>query len=485
MSYDDEISGKALRWIENGSETWQIFLGSLHGRMAEKGCMRCITQPRPQPLLVGAAAVLRQRQEDVKQWADWDERAYGIINAAMRDCSSAKLRLAQIVPDDIGCGRHAAVALATLAEKFDLVDMRTESNRRAAYESAKLGRNQSCTDFVSELKNLRARVLQLNPNAVDEPQSIIRLIDGLTGNKELVIQTLGQGITNALMLNPALTFDAACGLAVGFDNTPMGKDRLIGGGPNVLVVKCYNCRNFGHRAKDCKMPRRDLQKVSGLVAATTPEGPKVHCSHCLKEGHEEPNCFIAHPEKREQWQKDRNAKRHAYRAAREGGQKGGRGGNPKFPPGKGSKPVKPPSFNRSAALTVVGAAVQDLEERIVVDTGASEDIMILRSVEHFSVLEDRVSHVGTASEGSVLQILGTGTAGEFEGVLLAPVAAFNLASGSRVRSRGLLFVDSVPPVLVSETFKVVLTGKHVFGLPSFPLREFLDLPAGPEESPRS
>ena len=128
----------------------------------------------------------------------------------MRDCPSAKLRLAQIVPDDIGCGRHAAAALATLAEKFDFVDLRTETNRRAAYEAAKLGRNQSCTDFVSELKNLRARLLQLNGNAVDDRQSIIRLTDGLSGGKEIVIQSLSQGITNAAALNPAMTFDAAC-----------------------------------------------------------------------------------------------------------------------------------------------------------------------------------------------------------------------------------------------------------------------------------
>ncbi len=111
--------------------------------------------------------------------------------------------------------------------------------------------------------------------------------------------------------------------------------------------------------------------------------------------------------------------------------------------------------------------------------------MILRNVDSFSVVEDQISHVGTASEGSTLQVLGKGTAGQFDGVLLAPIAAFNLASGSRVRSRGLLFVDSVPPVLVNNVLKVVLTGKHVFGLPSFPLREFLDLPAGTEESPQA
>jgi hypothetical protein len=129
--------------------------------------------------------------------------------------------------------------------------------------------------------------------------------------------------------------------------------------------------------------------------------------------------------------------------------------------------------------------IPDLEDRIVIDTGASEDIMILRSVDHFSVLEDGVSHIGTASEGSVLQILGAGTAGRFEGVLLAPIAAFNLASGSRVRSRGLLFVDSVPPVLVDSSLRAILTGRHVFGLPSFPLRDFLDLPAALEDSPKA
>jgi hypothetical protein len=217
--------------------------------------------------------------------------------------------------------------------------------------------------------------------------------------------------------------------------------------------------------------------VAAAFAARA-SGQKV-CSHCKKEGHEEPNCFIAHPEKKEQYQNERAAKRQAHKA----GQK--TSGNPNYAPGMGGKPFKPPSFNRNGALTVVGAAVLDLEDRIVVDTGASEDIMILRSVDCFSVLEDRISHVGTASEGSVLQILGTGTAGQFDGVFLAPIAAFNLASGSRVRSRGLLFVDSVPPVLVNHVLKIVLTGKHVFGLPSFPLREFLDLPAGPEESPRA
>ena len=137
------------------------------------------------------------------------------------------------------------------------------------------------------------------------------------------------------------------------------------------------------------------------------------------------------------------------------------------------------------ALTVVGAMIPDLEDRIVVDTGASEDIMILLSVDHFSVLADGVSHVGTVSEGSVLQSLGAGSAGQFEGVMLAPIVAFNLASGSRVRSRGLLFVDSVPPVLVDRALKAVLTGRHVLGLPSFPLREFLDLPAAPEDSPKA
>ena len=111
--------------------------------------------------------------------------------------------------------------------------------------------------------------------------------------------------------------------------------------------------------------------------------------------------------------------------------------------------------------------------------------MILRSVDHFSAIADGLSHVGTASEGSVLHILGTGSAGQFEGVLLAPIVAFNLASGSRVRSRGLLFVDSVPPVLADSAFKAVLTGRHVLGLPSFPLREFLDLPAAPEDSPKA
>lgn len=464
--------------------------------MAEKSCLRCLSIPRPEVLLVGPIAAIRQRQEEIKLWDDWDERAYGIITSAMRDCTSAKVRLSQIPRDNIGCGHHAAAALATLAQKFDLVDLRTEANRRIEFYEAKLGRNQSITDFASILRNLRSRLLQLNADAVDEAQAIIRLIDGLMANGEIMVQTLAQGISTAMLLNPNLTFDAACNMAIGFDNTPVGRERLRGGG-HVMALQCHNCQNMGHISRDCPAPhKRSAKKVAALnshygpvdsvgAAGTTQRGSGVICSHCHREGHEEPNCFIAHPEKKDQWRKARSAKRTAYRSNRETGGKATGKGNPNYPAGKGGKSFKPPSFNKSGALTVVGATVQDLEQRIVVDTGASEDIMILRDVDHFSVVEDGLSYVGTASEGSVLQILGTGTAGRFNGVLLAPTAAFNLASGSRVRSRGLLFVDSVPPVLVDTKLRVVLTGKHVFGLPSFPLREFLDLPLEPGGTQRA
>ena len=257
-----------------------------------------------------------------------------------------------------------------------------------------------------------------------------------------------------------------------------------------MALQCYNCNHLGHIARDCPAPQKRSDRVAAVNAssaatdsviavATAQRGGGVFCSHCQKEGHEEANCFIAHPEKKDQWRKARTAKRNSYKSARTTARKATGKGNPNYAAGKGGKSFKPPSFNKIGALTVVGATVQDLEQRIVIDTGASEDIMILRDAEHFSAVEDGLSHVGTASEGSVLQILGTGTAGQFEGVLLAPNAAFNLASGSRVRSRGLLFVDSVPPVLVDPKLRVVLTGKHVFGLPSFPLREFLGLSLGP------
>ena len=192
------------------------------------------------------------------------------------------------------------------------------------------------------------------------------------------------------------------------------------------------------------MPRKAAALAAAVDAAVAAAvenrqaGARPKCSHCHREGHEEPNCFLAHPEKKAEWQKERNTKRNAYRAARETGTKGG--GNPNFPPGKGGRMSKPPSFRKVNALTFVGAMLPDLEDRIVIDTGASEDIMILRSVDHFSAIADGLSHVGTASEGSVLHILGTGSAGQFEGVLLAPIVAFNLASGSLSSSK------SRPPV---------------------------------------
>ncbi len=148
--------------MEHGNETWQIVKPKLIGRLAAKECLLGYTMLRPEPAPpLAAAAVRRQREEEIRKYDEWDMKAYGLICQSMLSCPSAQLLIAQIVPDGVGSSYHARALMTALDTRFDLVQVRTEAERLAEVYAAKLGRNQSITDFVSELMHLITRVHQL------------------------------------------------------------------------------------------------------------------------------------------------------------------------------------------------------------------------------------------------------------------------------------------------------------------------------------
>ena len=169
-----------LRWVVNGPDTWQIFLVKLRGVIASKGALKCLSTPRPEPLLIGTATAREKREELISQWDIWDEKAYGVISTTMLGNLTAQLRMAQIQPDDVGCGHHAAILLREMTDIFDHRDIRTGGNRRDQYKAEKLGRNQTLKEFVTVFENALARVFEVNPTALTVAETIADFSDAIS-----------------------------------------------------------------------------------------------------------------------------------------------------------------------------------------------------------------------------------------------------------------------------------------------------------------
>ena len=460
-----------LRWVVNGPDTWQIFLVKLRGVIASKGALKCLSTPRPEPLLIGTATAREKREELISQWDIWDEKAYGVISTTMLGNLTAQLRMAQIQPDDVGCGHHAAILLREMTDIFDHRDIRTGGNRRDQYKAEKLGRNQTLKEFVTVFENALARVFEVNPTALTVAETIADFSDAIS-NGEVALQSLVQGISNLQstqdMAGIQMTLQDAMKLAKDFDSSWSGRERikLMGRSASAVVavaaeVKCYNCGNTGHYQNRCPAGRK------------TP----TECNFCHRSGHTERECRQKNPELMQKFLKERSQSNRRSGGAHKAQHRAG-GGKPRFdyPRGGGGKPIKPPSFKIGSMLYSVGSLIPELSSRIVIDTGATEDIMILHSADHFDVLQEERGQMGTASQGAVLVTEGVGKAGGFDGVFYAPTVSFSIVSGGRVRGLGLMLLDSSPPTLLNSDREPVLRGTHVLGLPTFDLADFLRLP---------
>lgn len=218
---------KEIRWVENGPDTWQIFRTKLLGRLATKECLLGLMTPRPEPANPLAGAAIRsKREEEIKEYDKWDMKAYGLICESMLSCTTAQNLITQVVPDGVGCSYHARGIMAVLDQRFDLIEVRTEAKRVGEVFACMIQRNQSATDFVSDLTNKINRVGQINPQALDTNQQIVRLCDGLS-NGESELHALVQSITTMhLMRGAEMTYQQACRQVLEFDVSVIGRKRM-------------------------------------------------------------------------------------------------------------------------------------------------------------------------------------------------------------------------------------------------------------------
>ena len=132
-----------------------------------------MTNPRPpEPPNGATAAVRKHAEDDIRKYDEMDMKAFGLITQSMISCPSGQQILAQMVPDEIGCGLHARPAMALLDARFDRRDVRTLAERLGEVYAAKLAPNISITDFVSELTNLITRVLEINLDSMNMEQQM-------------------------------------------------------------------------------------------------------------------------------------------------------------------------------------------------------------------------------------------------------------------------------------------------------------------------
>jgi hypothetical protein len=68
-------------------------------------------------------------EDDIRKYDEMDMKAFGLITQSMLSCPPGQLILAQMVPDEIGCGLHARPAMALLDTRFDRRDVRTLAER--------------------------------------------------------------------------------------------------------------------------------------------------------------------------------------------------------------------------------------------------------------------------------------------------------------------------------------------------------------------
>lgn len=355
MYKKEESLTTELRWRLGGSDTWQIFWSKLEGELAAGKCLKCLVRPRPEPLLPGQGITITQRnkrEEDIEKWDEWDEKAFGLISKAMLDSNEAQLIIAQIPRDAVGCGRHAATLATALHQQFELIDNRTESNRRDELWDLKIKPGEACIDFMSQFTNLRSRLLQVNPTAITEQQSIIRLCDALTNQDDATLLPMVQNINGFLFMNPNLGFEGICQYVRQFDSSKAGKERISSTGIVSVVTKCFKCRKFGHKANECptsSIPGSLRVNLSGGSEGSFAQPGMKQCSHCNKTGHVAQDCFGLHPEKLNEFRRGRQQKRKAFKSAisamMKGMKKSGEDSESEEQnTGQGFKIQKPPSF---------------------------------------------------------------------------------------------------------------------------------------------
>jgi hypothetical protein len=242
-------------------------------------------------------------------------------------------------------------------------------------------------------------------------------------------------------MTPEISWLTVKRLVSRFDDTALGQERLAekGGADNLMVIE---------------------------------GNPPLKCEFCHKPGHPKDSCWTADPSKTPQWFREE-----------------------KPPPRPGKKPTFefPKADDDMSTLWDMSAAYKAWDDQnlfddfsplervtylmdfIVVDTGASNLLLLLRDPEEISELQVVDKHVGTAHPEGRLAIRGIEKAGE-QTVYHCPDIRRPVIALERLHSWRLnliLLYDERPQIRSGET--VVLRGFYHRGMPVFHLEHILQL----------
>jgi hypothetical protein len=329
--------------------------------------------------------------------------------------------------------------LRALTEHFDpqselLSIVRMEEAKRVVFRE-----HESVSSFMVRFDDAINHVDMVRPTPIPQFEKRQMLDTAMTNSRDLALQAL---TTHLQMAPPGGTWDELKAVVIRFDMTTAGMRRIV---KNPVVSALED----SGKPRD-KRKRGDQHPL---------------CTECDRR-HGGDTCWKTHPELKPDWVKKRDADNQRKKNK----------GPPQFTFGESNPDTTSMLTSyENTGEDEVSFLMEDGTEGILVDTGASNRLLLLTDrtpIEHYQ-LSDKV--IGTAHHLGQLQVRGTGYIGE-QPVDHCPELRKSIVSHGRIRAWGcglMLPIEGGPEL--HKDGRRLLRGTYVRDMPVFSLEEILDV----------
>ena len=395
-------------------------------------------------------------QSDV--WIKGQKRASSLLLTAVAKNKNAtnilsRQRTEAVVVPPLRAGEHLPIAdmLNCLYNHYIPVNELRAIKAENEIKRTILQRNEPLTKFLVRFEHglELARAQGKNFTLIEQKA----LLDKCLRSGEKVMDN----VINTLQMNMApMTWVEVTSYLSRYDDTEMGSARILPSKPR------------GNNLDSVAFIQGDKKNTN--YKKLNQEKKNVVCSSCNKRGHDEKNCWKAHPEKLpEKFKKKR--KSGADNSSEQSNNKRKRGSWPQND-GDGNE-VSMLSDNVESIMNIVSYINDD--SCIFLDSCASRTLLLLNSKHLLTDFRKTNKSIGTADKSAVIQVTGIGVmAGEQAD--FCPSLRRPIVSLGRVHKWGLTakLPPEGKPMLVDKFDNVLLEGEYILSMPCFELCDIYD-----------